>query len=91
MGWTALLLFVLLGAMSDVEHTVTQGGIDFRNRLIGARLLLAGEDPYWYKWKPGDSLRWLDPTDPPQKPMNRNTVSPTGLAIYAPMAPLVSA
>ena len=83
-----LLLFVILGVIADVVHTCEQGGVDFRNRLVGARLMLAGEDPYWYKWTLGDPLRWLDPVDPPQMPMNRNTVTPACLTVCAPLAPL---
>ncbi len=88
MAWIALLVFAILGVASDIIHTFEQGGIDFRNRLIGARLLLAGKDPYFYKWKEGDPVEWLDPRDSPRMPVNRNTVSPACLLVYAPLAPL---
>jgi hypothetical protein len=88
MMWFSLLLFAGFGLVADVRHTFEQGGIDFRNRLIGARLILSGQDPYFYKWKESDPLAWLDPRDSPTMPVNRNTVSPACLVLYAPLAPL---
>lgn len=34
---------------------------DLRNRIVGARLQKDGQLPYFYKWKPQDSLRYYDP------------------------------
>lgn len=34
---------------------------DLRNRIVGARLQKDGRLPYFYKWKPKDSLRYYDP------------------------------
>lgn len=37
-----------------------EGAGDLRNRVVGARLTKDGKDPYFYKWKTGDSFRYLD-------------------------------
>jgi hypothetical protein len=33
---------------------------DLRNRIVGARLQKDGRDPYFYKWKQEDGLRYID-------------------------------
>jgi hypothetical protein len=49
--------------------------------VVATRLLNNGIDPYYYKWKPGDSELFLDPRDFPDRPMSRVTVPPTTLLI----------
>jgi len=34
---------------------------DLRNRVVGARIIEDGGSPYFYKWKPGDPVRYYDP------------------------------
>jgi hypothetical protein len=50
----ALLIYsVLIAAVClsfDTMNTLKYGAIDLRNRVVGARLLLKGEDPYYFKW-----------------------------------------
>lgn len=36
---------------------------DLRNRVVGARLQKDGKLPYFYKWKPGDGMRYYDPNN----------------------------
>ncbi|MCC7526665.1 MAG: hypothetical protein IT250_17710 [Chitinophagaceae bacterium] len=36
---------------------------DLRNRVVGARLQKDGKLPYFYKWKPGDGIRYYDPNN----------------------------
>ncbi|HWB24834.1 MAG TPA: glycosyltransferase 87 family protein [Chitinophagaceae bacterium] len=36
---------------------------DLRNRQVGARLIEDGKLPYFYKWRPGDAIRYYDPNN----------------------------
>lgn len=77
-----------LGIFTDLRNTLRHGGIDLRNRIVGARLLTQGIDPYYYRWQPGDSETLRDPFDQLELPISRVTVAPVGLALYAPFAGL---
>lgn len=84
--WVVAIVLSTFAIIGDVKNTLEQGGIDFRNRVVGARLLLAGKDPYTYAWKPGEPEEFLDPSNPPGGP-TRCTVPPSVLAtIYAPFS-----
>ncbi|MBI1830778.1 MAG: DUF2029 domain-containing protein [Planctomycetes bacterium] len=61
-------------------------GDDLRNRVVGARVMLAGYDPYTFAWEPGMPEEWLDPVHEPKA--HRLTISPPALLLYAPLAPL---
>lgn len=54
-----------VGLAADLHSTLTYPGSDFRNRVVGARLMLGGIDPYLFKWQPGLSERFFDPLDNP--------------------------
>lgn len=55
-----ILVILLVNAIiRDVEYQ-KEGAGDLRNRVVGARLTKDGRDPYFYKWKTGDSYRYLD-------------------------------
>jgi len=55
------LLFILLLHSIKRDWTFQQEGAgDLRNRVVGARLAKIGRDPYFYKWKNGDSYAYLD-------------------------------
>lgn len=83
-AWWILGLLVLLGCGADILNTLENGSVDLRNRVMGARLLAAGENPYRYIWKTGDPEEFLDPLSRrPNAPDNRVTVSPGALALYA--------
>jgi hypothetical protein len=47
-------------ATRDIRYSREYMG-DLRNRVVGARIIEDGGSPYFYKWKPGDSLRYYDP------------------------------
>jgi hypothetical protein len=87
---TALLVF----AAGITAHSVwvswgevqTYGGYDLRNRVVAARVLAAGIDPYTFVYRDGMPLEWADPVARPGVP--RVTVPPTALCMYAPFAKL---
>jgi hypothetical protein len=86
-----LLLFAAVVAtvaffvgLSDVKGTY--GGIDIRNRVVGARVLAAGFDPYTFHWQPGMPEEWFDPVHRGSVP--RVTVPPTVLVLYQPISRL---
>lgn len=82
-----LLIFAIFlsitGFLTDISNTLKFGGVDLRNRVVGARLLIAEQDPYYYKWQKGDSHLFLDPRDNPDWEVNRVTVPPTVLMFHS--------
>jgi hypothetical protein len=56
-GATLVLWYALT---RDIRYSREYMG-DLRNRVVGARIIEDGGSPYFYKWKPGDSLRYYDP------------------------------
>ncbi|MBV8882690.1 MAG: DUF2029 domain-containing protein [Chroococcidiopsidaceae cyanobacterium CP_BM_RX_35] len=78
----------ILGFVVDIENTLNYGGVDLRNRVVAARLLLDGIDPYYFKWHHGMSDLWLDPLVNPNWPVSRVTVPPTVLMLHATIAKL---
>src|SRR3954470_14128773 len=68
-----LIALAIGSGLTDV--TGTYGGIDVRNRCVGARVLTAGMDPYTFRWQPGMPDTLLDPRHPAEVP--RVTVPPT--------------
>jgi hypothetical protein len=78
----------LLGFLSDFRNTLKFGGIDLRNRVVGARLLTKGLDPYYFKWRQGDDERLIDPLDWPTIPVSRVTVNPSILLFQSTFANL---
>jgi hypothetical protein len=86
--WHAGLLVVggisALGLLGDFVNTAKFGQIDLRNRVVGARAMLGGLDPYLYRWQPGAPTTLLDPYDFEARPtMSAVTVTPTVLALHA--------
>jgi hypothetical protein len=62
--------------------TRRHGGVDLRNRVTAARVLLAHGNPYTYHWKAGDPLTWLDPCDVETNwGVSRVTVPPSVLLV----------
>ncbi len=80
-----LLIFAIFLAASsflfDIRNTVKYGGVDLRNRVVGARLLKLHKDPYFYKWQQDDPVKLLDPRDNPEWKVNRVTVTPPVLVL----------
>jgi len=82
------IIIATLGFITDFKNTFKYGGMDLRNRVIGARLLIDGADPYYHKWDETMSERFLDPHDCPLAPVNRVTVPPTVLTLHSIIASL---
>jgi hypothetical protein len=82
------LIISVLGFIVDFSNTLNYGAVDLRNRVVGARLLLEGKDPYYFKWQPGMPDTLLDPLDDPKRMVSRVTVPPTVLMVQAPLARL---
>lgn len=86
-----MLMRVALGvacfvALRTYDDNRVFSGDDLRNRVVGARVMLAGYDPYTFEWEPGMPEQWLDPVYEPKA--HRLTISPPTLLLYAPIAPL---
>lgn len=85
---TITAVFLLLTIIKSFSITKQYGGGDLRTRIVGARLLSTGQSPYFYKWKPGTDVFYLDPNDEAYRLVNGNVVTPAALAIIYPMAQL---
>ncbi|NPV59097.1 MAG: DUF2029 domain-containing protein [Actinobacteria bacterium] len=80
------IIIAIRGFLIDFSNTYTYGGVDLRNRVVGARLMLEGLDPYRFKWSEGYPDTLLDPIDNPLTPVNRVSVPPTVLMLHVPLA-----
>ncbi len=88
------ILFPIL-VLSAVSYTIhrdilleREGACDLRNRIVGARLQKDGVLPYFHKkWKPGQSMRYYDPTDSNGKEgLSNITATPFFHALLYPLA-----
>jgi Glycosyltransferase family 87 len=79
-------LIVLLSIAKSFYITEKFGGTDLRCRIVGSRLLLTGNSPYFYKWHPGDDIRYLDPNNKPYRQVNGNVVTPALLLLNKPLS-----
>jgi hypothetical protein len=80
----ALAGIAALGVLMDLSNTAKFGQIDLRNRVVGARVMMLGENPYTFLWQPGDSDTLLDPYPVLQRrARSATTVSPTVLSVHA--------
>ena len=71
----------------DTVNTLKYGALDFRNRVVGVRVLLDGEDPYFFKWEKNTPEEFVDARDFYSNfPMSRLTVPPTVLLLHFPFA-----
>ena len=65
-GWIAftVIFIAILGwsVYRDI-HIEQQYTSDLRNRVVGARLEKDHASPYYYTWKPGDRMRYYDPSN----------------------------
>ena len=82
------ILITAVGLFVDVQNTLTYIGTDLRNRVVGARLVIEGIDPYFFKWVPGLSDRLYDPLDDPSQILSKVSVPPTVLALHSIIARL---
>lgn len=81
-------LLLLFSLIRSIQYTLDYGGTDLRCRIVGSRLLLTNESPYFYKWQTGDNIRQLDPNDNRFRKVNGNVVTPAVLFINTPLAVL---
>lgn len=72
----------------DWNLVTTGGSIDYRNRIVGARLLAEGKEPYHYKWKKGEDPELCDPFNNMAMTVSLTTVSPSALLVMMPLAAL---
>ncbi len=85
-----LIYSVLMSAISisyDTVNTLKYGALDLRNRVVGTRVLLNGEDPYFFKWDQNTPEEFVDARDfYYDLPVSRLTVPPSVLTLHAPFA-----
>ena len=81
------VLAVCAALAVSVDDVRTYPGEDLRPKVLGARALLRGLDPYTYEAGPGTPEELQDYTRTYAK-LTRVTYAPTLLALYAPLAPL---
>lgn len=62
--WIILLIAALVvgwyALTRDIRYSREYMG-DLRNRVVGSRIIKDGGSPYFYKYRPGDTLRYYDP------------------------------
>ena len=87
-GLIVAVVISIIGLLIDLRNTLTYPGTDLRNRVVGARLMLEGIDPYFFKWQPGLSERFYDPLDIPTELLSKLSVPPTVLALHSVIAQL---
>ena len=81
-------LISVIGFMVDLQNTITYPRTDLRNRIVGARLMLEGIDPYFFKWQPGLSEKFYDPLANPHELLSKLSVPPTVLVLHSAIAGL---
>ena len=79
----AASVIIIISFLVDIRNTLTYPGTDLRNRVVGARLMLDGIDPYFFKWQPELSERFYDPLDIPTKILSKLSVPPTVLVLHS--------
>lgn len=82
------VLVTIIGFLVDLQNTFSYIGTDLRNRVVGARLIIEGIDPYFFKWVPDLSDRLYDPLEDPNHILSKVSVPPTVLALHSIMARL---
>lgn len=82
------IVITLLAFVVDLRSTLTYPGTDLRNRVVGARLMLEGIDPYFFKWHPGLPDIFYDPLDVPSETLSKLSVPPTVLVLHSTIAKL---
>jgi len=80
------VISALAGFIIDLRNTVAYGGIDFRDRVVGARLIKENKDPYFFKWREGMPDTILQPFENPSNLYTRATFPPTVLLLNLPLS-----
>ncbi len=73
------LVLILVSVGRSYKITRENGEVDFRNRIVGARMASAGMNPYVTKWNPSLPETLLDPSDDLDAKYTRMTSPPTTL------------
>jgi Glycosyltransferase family 87 len=88
-AWLMVLTIVTLvlvhAVRRDIRYQQEYPG-DLRNRVVGARLVEDGRDPYFYKWKKTDGIRYYDTENFIHLTMSQVTVTPFFLHLLRPFA-----
>jgi hypothetical protein len=84
----AIGALILFSMAIDFSLTRKYGGVDLRDKVVGARSLLAGRSMYFNPWKPGEAERFADPMVPPGAAMTRYTGTPFQALAMAPLGML---
>src|SRR5262245_56528152 len=71
---------LIAGLIKSAYYTLNYGGVDLRQRIVGARMINEGRSPYTGKWQPGDSERLMDPNGKMQD-ANGVTLAPGSLYV----------
>ena len=79
----AAVVITIIGLIVDLKNTLGYPGSDLRNRVVGARLMLEGIDPYFFKWKPSLPETFYDPLAIPSEILSKLSVPPTVLVIHS--------
>jgi hypothetical protein len=75
------ILLVAGSVVKSIYYTVNYGGVDLRERIVGARMIPLHKSPYLDRWSPGQSERLIDPNLKRQDSLNGVTVAPGSLYI----------
>jgi hypothetical protein len=84
----AISALILFSMAIDFSLTRKYGGVDLRDKVVGARSLLTGRSMYFNPWKPGEEERFADPMVPPGATMTRYTGTPFQALAMAPLGML---
>jgi hypothetical protein len=85
--WVVILALVALNGLAGIHDHKYFGGYDLRIRVVGARLLMQGIDPYTYSTALDLPPELRDPGQQFQG-LSRCTYPPPLLLVYAPLSPL---
>jgi Glycosyltransferase family 87 len=81
--WSLLCIILIYSILNTIQHYNNSPYNDLRNRVVGARLMAAGESAYFHKWKTGEPETWLDPYEKQNQVVNGNTVTPMALQFFS--------
>src|SRR5215213_6738257 len=85
--WILLSIICVAALLYSLIDFVQFGGMDLRNRVVGARALLLSTDPYKIEWQNGMTLELAD-TFQRYPGVTRVSASPPLLLLYMPFAEL---
>jgi hypothetical protein len=86
MLWIALGVLAMFSVSWDVRNLQSGGSIDFRSRIVGARVLMQAMDPYHYKWRLPEPPERCDPFNNLAVPVSTTTVTPALVMAHMPFS-----